>query len=197
MKKIILIRHAPTEANLTGSMVKNYDETPIIPLTKEAMDSWNRKVGNHIPYLSCKYLVSPTLRCRQTAEMLFDGHDIETCTELSEFDCSGLGDQKFWEIGKDKFEQLVPLTSADMGFRADQFITKCSWFKEDNIIAVTHGMFIRYMYHFMTGNRDISPYDVINSVGFTFSNLDALCIDMDNHSVSVHRFSKPIDHKNT
>lgn len=197
MKKIILIRHAPTEANLTGSMVKNYDETPIIPLTTEVKNRWYNKVAIHIPYQNCKYMVSPTLRCRQTAESLFDGETAEDWPMLSEFDCSGLGEKKFWEISKDEFEKLVPLTSADMGFRADQFITKCSWFKEDNVIAVTHGMFIRYMYHFMTGNRDISPYDVINSVGFTFSNLDALCIDMDSHSVSVHRFSKPIDHKNT
>lgn len=193
--QIFLIRHAPTEANLVGSMVKNYDSTSIIPLTEDVKNEWYSRIASHMPYQDVKYLASPALRCRQTADALFPGESVDVCDYLAEFDCSGLGDNKFWELSKDEFEKLVPLTSDEMGSRANEFINHCIDVSQQAVVAVSHGMFIRYMIHFMTGNRDISAYEVINSVGIQFANLDMVNIDMDTHTVNIFPFKKPINHK--
>ena len=63
------------------------------------------------------------------------------------------------------------------------------------VIAISHGMLIRYIYHYMTGNPGISAYDVINSKGFNFSNLDLLIVDTVKKTVEVHHYKEPIKHK--
>ena len=62
------------------------------------------------------------------------------------------------------------------------------------VIAVTHGMLIRYIYHYVMNHKDISAYEVINSVGFKFANLDLLIVDTDNNTVMAHHYSEPINH---
>jgi hypothetical protein len=47
----------------------------------------------------------------------------------------------------------------------------------------------------MTNHKDISAYDVINSVGFKFANLDLLIIDTVKKTVEVHNYQEPINHK--
>ena len=47
----------------------------------------------------------------------------------------------------------------------------------------------------MTGNPGISAYDVINSKGFKFSNLDLLIVDTVKKTVEVHHYKEPIKHK--
>jgi len=187
--KIYLIRHAPTAANLNGSIIQNYKEISILPLTNSIMSDWHKKMD---PYLlsgeTYRFRSSHALRCRQTMEALFPVQQYITDENLGEFDCSALGsDKKFWEVTKKEFESYVKLSSADMGFQAQKFIDGAQS-SEANLVAVSHGMFIRYMYHFMTGNRDISPYEVINSKGFEFKNLSMLIIDMKAHSVEVVPF---------
>lgn len=194
-KRIFLIRHAPTEANLTGLMAQNYGDVPILPVDALELKRWKVDVGDNIPDGKTRLYVSPSYRCRQTASLLFPDLEAMDCSELREFDCSGIGTAKFWEMTQLEFESKVHFSSFDMGYQASNFLQVCSLTGPDIIIGISHGMFIRYMFHYMTGNRDIAPYDVINSKGFRFGNLDMLEINMEEVSVTPYYFNKPIERK--
>lgn len=194
--KFYFIRHAPTESNVTGKMVKDYDKCPIIPTDPEG---WEELIGKHIPEEARNYILcSPTLRCKQTCELVFKRKPLECMNEFAEFDCSGLGKKKFWEMTQTEFEKLVPLRSEDMAKRADEIFNQLANHLEqagiEHCAVVSHGMFIRYLYHFVTGNKDISAYEVINSKGFNFANLDLMVYDTNTKEVEVHHYKNPVNH---
>ena len=87
------IGHAPTRVSATGKMVENYDSYGIIPFDR---DKWWKEVGCHLPE-DFILLVSPITRCIETAEVLFPDKEYRTLESLREFDCSKLGDKKFWD----------------------------------------------------------------------------------------------------
>jgi broad specificity phosphatase PhoE len=189
--KLYFIRHAPTEANLSGSMVNGYDNANII-LQKKPLD-WEEKVGKFIPTdMRRKVFSSPALRCIQTCELLFGFKPSENQirTDLQEFDCHKLGDKKFWEITEDEFNGLVQISSLEMKKRVRNILTNSF----GNSILISHGMLIRYIYHYFNGNENVSAYDVINSKGFRFSNLDLLEVDTQTRVAIPHYYNKPIKH---
>ena len=192
--KFYFIRHWRTKFNLTGTMVKNYDDADIID---EQPVNWEEKVGQYITNRSY-ILSSPVKRCIQTCEMLFDQAPRAILKDFGEFDCSGIGKRKFWEMTKEQFEKYVPLTAKDMEKRADvifNMMPKClENEKITDCIVISHGMLIRYLYHYLTGNKNISPFQVINSEGFSFSNLDLMIYDTNTKQIEVHRYDEPISH---
>jgi broad specificity phosphatase PhoE len=197
--KLYFIRHAQTTANSTGTMVAGYENSDILSLDKP--EDWKEKVGQYIPESDRKYIVSsPTKRCISTAKMLFDKLPNEVTNCLSEFDCKALGGRKFWEITKQEFDKLVFLRAYTIEKRALEILYYMRNVVKheanvDAVVCISHGMLIRYLYHFMTNHKDISAYDVINSVGFKFANLDLLIIDTVKKTVEVHNYQEPINHK--
>lgn len=194
--KLYFIRHAPTKSNLTGKMVKNYDNAKII---KTDTTIWETTIGKYIPIEARNYvLCSPAKRCQQTCELLFNHKPLACMNEFAEFDCSGLGKNKFWEITREEFENLVPLKPEEMAYKAkDIFINLVKQFNYEHIehcTIISHGMFIRYLYHYLIGNKDISAYDVINSKGFKFSNLDLMIYDTETNEISVYNYKDPVNH---
>ena len=196
--KFYFIRHAPTTANFNGEMVNGYENCDISSFDK--LDDWEEKIGIHIPNSARQYIISsPTRRCISTSKMLFDKLPNEVCKCLGEFDCKKLGNRKFWEISKAEFDNLVFLPSGTMEKRAIEILHDLSNTilhenKKSEIVCISHGMVIRYLYHYMTGNKGISAYDIINSNGFTFSNLDLLIIDTVKKTVEVYYYKKPVVH---
>ena len=191
------IRHAPTYANRSGMMVNGYENADIEFHDKP--EDWEDKVGKYIPDDARQLIISsPTRRCLSTAKLLFDRYPDEVTDALGEFDCKNLGHNKFWEITEERFNQLVHLPSSTMAKRAMEILTDVGNLlrKEhntDSVVAISHGMLIRYMYHFMAGNPDISAYDIINSKGFTFSNLDLLVVDTESNLAPVaYHYSTPM-----
>lgn len=197
--KFYFIRHAPTSANLSGSMVAGYENTDINLYDKP--DDWEERVGKFIPEADRKVIVSsPTKRCISTAKLLFDRLPTEVTTSLGEFDCKALGNKKFWEITEQEFNNLVFLPASTMEKRAKIVLHDMgNDIRHENstnaVIAISHGMLIRYIYHYVNGNAGISAYDVINSKGFKFSNLDLLIVDTMKRTVEVHHYKEPINHK--
>ena len=192
--RFYFIRHWRTKFNLTGTMVKNYDDVDIID---EKPVGWEEKVGKFIrnrDYI----LTSPVKRCIQTCKMLFNREPTATTNEFGEFDCSGIGKRKFWEMTEKQFEKYVPLTAKDMEKRADSifniFYKLIEMEGHQDCVVVAHGMLIRYFYHYLTGNKGITPYKVINSEGFKFSNLDMMVYDTDTKEIQVYRYDEPISH---
>ena len=179
--KLYFLRHALTAANLTGSMVQDYEREPIVGTMPE---HWQEDIGQYLPKIDINTPVisSPTKRCQQTAELLFKIPQMMILNELNEFDCGGLNNLKFWKITKEEFENVVLLKPEDMERQIDLifkfFYSMHGAFPNiDNIVCISHGMVIRYIYHYLTGNKGISAYDVINSNGFKFYNLDLLVYD--------------------
>lgn len=197
--KFYFIRHAPTSANLSGSMVAGYENSDINLHDKP--DDWEERVGKFIPEADRKVIVSsPTKRCISTAKLLFDRLPTEVTTSLGEFDCKALGSKKFWEITEQEFNSLVSLPASTMEKRAKNVLHDMgNNIRHDNgtnaVIAISHGMLIRYIYHYVNGNAGISAYDIINSKGFKFSNLDLLIVDTVKRTVEVHHYKEPINHK--
>ena len=197
--KFYFIRHAPTSANLSGSMVAGYENTDINLYDKP--DDWEERVGKFIPEADRKVIVSsPTKRCISTAKLLFDRLPTEVTTSLGEFDCKALGNKKFWEITEQEFNKLVFLPASTMEKRAKIVLHDMgNDIRHENstnaVIAISHGMLIRYIYHYVNGNAGISAYDIINSKGFPFSNLDLLIVDTVKKTVEVHHYKEPINHK--
>ena len=195
------IRHAPTAANFTGSMVNGYDNADIVSTEKPA--DWEERIGKFIPRdTGMPIFCSPAKRCRQTAQMLFGDVEIIENDLFREFDCAGLGSRKFWEIDEAEFNACVNVTNTDMINRAMEILHGFGRQLErdygmSHCVVVSHGMLIRYLYHFMTGNMDISPFDVIRSKGFTFANLDMLkIVDEPGYKcVRDYHYNPPVEHK--
>lgn len=192
--KFYFIRHWRTKFNLSGTMVKNYDDADIID---EKPVDWEQKVGKYIPNRDY-ILSSPVKRCIQTCEMLFGKKPTATAKDFGEFDCSGIGKRKFWEMTEKEFSKFVPLTAKDMEERGNaifNLLTNC--LENEHItdcVVISHGMLIRYFYHYLTGNKEITPFKVINSEGFTFSNCDLMIYDTKTKQIEVYRYEEPISH---
>lgn len=179
--KLYFLRHALPAVNLTGTMVQDYDREPIVGTMPE---HWQEDIGQYLPKIDINTPVisSPAKRCLQTAELLFKIPPMMILNELNEFDCGELNNLKFWEVTKEEFENTVLLKPEDMERQIDLvfkfFDSMHNAFPNiDNIVCISHGMVIRYIYHYLTGNKRISAYDVINSNGFKFYNLDLLVYD--------------------
>ena len=196
--KLYFLRHAPTAANLTGTMVQDYDREPIVGTMPE---HWQEDIGQYLPKIDINTPVisSPAKRCLQTAELLFKIPPMMILNELNEFDCGELNNLKFWEITKEEFENAVLLKPEDMERQIDSvfkfFDSMHGAFPNiDNIVCISHGMVTRYIYHYLTGNKGISAYDVINSNGFKFYNLDLLVYDTGTKEIKDYHNRDRITH---
>ena len=196
--KLHFLRHAPTSANLTGTMIQDYDREPIVGTMPE---HWQEDIGQYLPKIDINTPVisSPAKRCQQTAELLFKIPPTMILNELNEFDCGELNNLKFWEITKEEFENAVLLKPEDMEKQIDLvfkfFDSMHGAFPNiDNIVCISHGMVIRYIYHYLTGNKGISAYDVINSNGFKFYNLDLLVYDTGTKEIKDYHNRDHITH---
>ena len=196
--KLYFLRHALTAANLTGDMVQDYDREPIVGTMPE---HWQEDIGQYLPKIDINTPVisSPAKRCQQTAELLFKIPPMMILNELNEFDCGELNNLKFWEITKEEFENAVLLKPEDMERQIDSvfkfFDSMHGAFPNiDNIVCISHGMVTRYIYHYLTGNKGISAYDVINSNGFKFYNLDLLVYDTETKEIKDYHNRDHITH---
>lgn len=194
--KVYFVRHAPTQCNLTGTMVAGYDNVNIINIKPS---DWDEKVGIYIPKEAHKCIISsPARRCVQTSDLLFKRIPDTIYKSLEEYDCKALGDKKFWEIDQEEFDRLVKITPAMMGDKVkkmfESFKITRDEYKVDSCIAVTHGMVIRYLWSYLNGQADTPAYDIINSRNFKFSNLDLMIVDTIKMTTEVHHYKDPIVH---
>lgn len=80
--KIHLIRHGLTEGNARGEYIGRTD----LPLSAQGVNNLkNLKEKIDYPFAE-KVYVSPLLRCRQTANILYPDYDVETIDNLAEYD---------------------------------------------------------------------------------------------------------------
>ena len=193
---LFIIRHAPTEANLSGDLVKNYDSFDIIAFDTE---KWWSKVGQFLPKDGeYEIFCSPAKRCINTAKFIFPDKNVIVTPKLSEFDCSGLVGKKFWEISEQEFDECSGLNKNNMNIRISDAIVetmgtdireflKSKKTNYRNIIWVTHGLFGRTTYSFYNHTTD-TPYELINSKNIQFKNLDMMKIEPSTGKTEIYRF---------
>ncbi len=184
--KVYFIRHAPTKANMSGSMVKDYD---MYDIEKFDTAEWYKNIGCHIGINpTFEIWVSPTLRCKSTALKLFGSLESSMREEklLKELDCSSLGDKKFWEISKEEFDSICHPDLNAFESQLKELISKIE-LSEKPIVCITHGLFIRYLYNYLTGKGDNNLYDLINSKTFQFRNLDMLECNYNDNIIIVDK----------
>lgn len=173
MKHIYFIRHAPTIVNKTGEMVNDYKNVHITPLTKSEIYNWFDKVGKHIEIFKHVY-ISNTTRTYETAQILAPSVNAIVNDALNEIDCSGLRNKKFWKISEDKFNKLVSVNLEQFDLKVKMFISEILNLESDNIVCITHGLYIRHLYHLLTNNKADTLYKQINSIDFRFNPLDMM-----------------------
>ena len=185
---LYIIRHAPTEANISGDLVKNYDSYDILPFD---VNKWWNTVGIHIPKTDkINIFCSPAKRCVNTAKILFPEYKITENKSLSEFDCSGLAGKKFWEISEEEFNKCSGLNKNQMNIKiGDAIISTMNMFMDPDTITVwvTHGLFGRTAYSFYNNTSD-TPYELINSKNIQFRNLDMMHIKTTTGKTEIFRF---------
>lgn len=188
--QIYFIRHAPTNCNLTGTMVNGYENSDIIKIKPS---DWETKIGIHIPEAARKCIISsPARRCIQTSELLFNRIPDSIYRPLDEFDCKALGDRKFWEISEDEFNRLVRLSPAGMADKVHKIFETCRFvkneYKTDTCVAISHGMVIRYLWNYLNNRKDISAYNIINSTNIKFKNLDLMVVNTNKYTTEIFNY---------
>ena len=183
---IYLIRHAPTYANTCGKMVKNYDSYSILPFNRNVVI--DGLIGNSCISYGNIY-VSKTERAIQTAETLFPkALGYKVLKELNEFDCSGIGDQAFWEMSEEDFNKQSGLTGKKIRNGVEKLLKKLYKMEKNlggDIICVGHGLKLRAVLRYLKiastnvrpEPKDFNPYRLINSLDEQIRNLDSIKID--------------------
>ena len=187
--KLFVIRHAQTEVNVTGNMVKDYDKVGILPFNTH---EWWQKVGCNLPEEFDVY-TSPVLRARETAAALFPSKKVKVFDRLGEIDCSALGDKKFWELEDEEFETLTGINRDKLNDYVEDLLfflnNKYQDGTDKNVVLVTHGFTGRAMANYWEGS-DLSALDILKSEGFEFANLDMYSVK--NACIQgVWKFQKP------
>lgn len=100
MLKLWLIRHGMTEGNSHGRYIGVTDE----PLCRQG-----RELLRELSYPEPEILyVSPMLRCRETAELLFPGQEQQIVQELSECDFGSFEKKNYQELsGNEDYQAWV------------------------------------------------------------------------------------------
>lgn len=169
---LYFLRHAPTLANITGEIVKDYDSYGIIPLENNTIENWKKEVGTQLPK-DFKIVCSPQKRCIDTAKLLFEDKPFQISTNLKEFDCSGIGNRKFWELSEEEFTISTHLFKQEMYVKIIRLLKelRLKFKDEDNVVCISHGFYTRTVISYIRGMLD-TPLELLCSKNIKFNNLD-------------------------
>lgn len=174
MPDIYLIRHGMTEGNKKQRYIGTTDE-PLCPEGKAAL------TGIDCPEPESLF-VSPLLRCRETAEILFPGKMQEICLGLSECDFGDFENKNYLELSENPDYQIwvdsngrlpFPHGESREEFRRrtlDEFqriIEKCFRKKIKTAALVVHGgTIMSIMEAYGTTDREFYDWHVKNGRGY-------------------------------
>lgn len=100
--KIYLIRHGKTKGNSEGRYIGKTDEPLLEESRKELLSTKDK-----LPVLDCCY-VSPMLRCRQTAEVLFPDAKQIIVDDFREFDFGDFENKNYQELnGNEDYQRFI------------------------------------------------------------------------------------------
>ena len=98
--KIYLIRHGKTMGNTQGRYIGTTDE-PLLEDERKRLEQKSYPQAQAI-------FVSPLLRCRQTAEAIFQGHPVHIMEELAECDFGSFENKNWMDMKEDpKYQEWI------------------------------------------------------------------------------------------
>lgn len=182
-RRVLFIRHGATKGNTEHRYVGRTDEG-LLPQAEEALRENRGKLLKEIGWLPeesrFRLFVSPMLRCRQTAELLFPGVEQQIVSDLRECDFGGFEYKNFAELdGNPDYQEFID-TFGESGFPGGEtlklFAARCagafralaeSVREEGTDIFVVHGGTIMALLDaFSEPHQDYYSWQVKNGEGF-------------------------------
>ena len=182
--EVLLLRHGQTQGNLEKRYIGKTDE-PLLLDDTESMRKINalqKRLEQEVIAGSQKLFVSPMLRCRQTAELLFPGQEQVVIDKLREMDFGRFEAKNYMELSADPAYQAwidsdgrLPFPEGEdrecfikrtmEGFRQ---MTEQAWQENcGQIAAVVHGGSIMAILSCLMQD-DYFAYQVPNLAGYAF-----------------------------
>lgn len=182
--EILLLRHGQTQGNLEKRYIGKTDEPLLLDDTESMLkvSSLQKRLEQETIAGPQKLFVSPMLRCRQTAELLFSGQEQVVIDKLREMDFGRFEAKNYMELSSDPAYQawidsdgMLPFPEGEdrecfikrtmEGFRQ---MTKQAW--QGNcrqIAAVVHGGSIMAILSSLMQDEYFA-YQVPNLAGYAF-----------------------------
>lgn len=179
-RNVVLIRHGETQGNRERRYVGSTDEG-LLPQAREALEKGRQKLWAEIGWreAGCPLFVSPLLRCRQTAGLLFPGAGQQIVPGFRECDFGAFEYKNFAELDGDPDYQKFIDTFGESGFPGGEtlqaFAARCAAAFRDiagkcgqPLVLVVHGGTIMAILDaFSEPHQDYYSWQVKNGEGFT------------------------------
>lgn len=169
---VILIRHGKTAGNLEGRYNGARTDEPLLPEGAEELKK------RHYPPVS-RVIISPMLRCRQTAAILYPDIPPEVCPDLRECDFGEFEGKSYRELnGRPDYQAWID-SGGTLPFPGGEslrsFADRCArafadlrpelW-KTDTAVIAHGGTLMALMSAFAQPRQDYFSYQVKNGEGF-------------------------------
>ena len=182
--EVLLLRHGQTQGNLEKRYIGKTDEPLLLDDTESMrkISALQKRLEQETIAGSQKLFVSPMLRCRQTAELLFPGQEQVVIDKLREMDFGRFEAKNYMELSADPAYQAwidsdgrLPFPEGEdrecfikrtmEGFRQ---MTEQAWRENcGQIAAVVHGGSIMAILSCLMQD-DYFAYQVPNLAGYAF-----------------------------
>lgn len=182
--EVLLLRHGQTQGNLEKRYIGKTDEPLLLDDTESMrkISALQKRLEQEGIAGSQKLFVSPMLRCRQTAELLFPGQEQVVIDKLREMDSGRFEAKNYMELSADPAYQAwidsdgrLPFPEGEdrecfirrtmEGFRQ---MTELAWQENcGQIAAVVHGGSIMAILSCLMQD-DYFAYQVPNLAGYAF-----------------------------
>ncbi len=182
--EVLLLRHGQTQGNLEKRYIGKTDEPLLLDDTESMrkISALQKRLEQEAIAGSQKLFVSPMLRCRQTAELLFPGQEQVVIDKLREMDFGRFEAKNYMELSADPAYQAwidsdgrLPFPEGEdrecfikrtmEGFRQ---MTEQAWRENcGQIVAVVHGGSIMAILSCLMQD-DYFAYQVPNLAGYAF-----------------------------
>lgn len=182
--EVLLLRHGQTQGNLEKRYIGKTDEPLLLDDTESMrkISALQKRLEQEGIAGSQKLFVSPMLRCRQTAELLFPGQEQVVIDKLREMDFGRFEAKNYMELSADPAYQAwidsdgrLPFPEGEdrecfirrtmEGFR--QMTEQAWWENCGQIAAVVHGGSIMAIFSCLMQD-DYFAYQVPNLAGYAF-----------------------------
>ena len=101
MLELMLIRHGMTAGNRLSRYIGRGTDEPLSEERKQRLSAYSGKLPQLV-------FVSPMLRCRQTAEILFPGCTLHVVEELAECDFGEFENKNYQELdGNEAYQKWI------------------------------------------------------------------------------------------
>lgn len=102
--EVLLLRHGQTQGNLEKRYIGKTDEPLLLDDTESMrkISALQKRLEQEVIAGSQKLFVSPMLRCRQTAELLFPGQEQVVIDKLREMDFGRFEAKTIWNFRRNR-----------------------------------------------------------------------------------------------